>query len=70
MKIEIYIEDGAPLLVFPQQINRNKTVNCYSQRAGHVQVTRAHLRTLAMPDSGPETIEAWRVLAYYARLVS
>ena len=68
MKLEIYIEDGQHLIVFPQQINRDKTVNCCSQRDGHTQATRAYLRTLAMPQTAEETKAAWRALAWYAAI--
>ena len=70
MKIEIYIEDGTPLIVFPQQINRDKTVNCCSQRDGHTQATRAYLRTLAMPQTAEETKAAWRAIGNYAQIAS
>ena len=68
MKIEIYIEDGQHLIVFPQQINRDKTINCCSQKDGHTQATRAYLRTLAMPQTAEETKAAWRVLKWYASI--
>ena len=68
MKIEVYIEHGEPLIVFPQQINANKTIGVYSRSEGHAQATRAYLRTLAMPQTAEETKAAWRVLKWYASI--
>lgn len=68
MKLEIYIEDGTPLIAFPQQINRDKTINCCSQKDGHTQATRGYLRTLTMPQTKEEIAAAWRALAWYAAI--
>lgn len=64
MRIEILIEDGRPLLVFPDDIQRDKTVTVYG-REGHSAASRAYLRKLTSPT--PEQMEsAWRELAAYA----
>lgn len=70
MKIEIYIEDGAPLLVFPKDIQRDKTMVCYSVREGHSNASRGYLRTLAMPETAEEIKAAWLVLSRYTELSS
>lgn len=68
MKIEIYMEDGQPLIVFPQLINYDKTVSVYSQTEQHSSATRGYLRTLKQPETKEEIAAAWRALAWYAAL--
>lgn len=66
MKIEIYIEHGAPLLVFPQLINSDKSVMGYSSQYGHTRNRRAYLRTLKAPQTRAEHGNAWELLHHYA----
>lgn len=68
MKLELYIEQGAPLLVFPQQIERDKTMLCYSMREEHASASRAYLRRLKKPETAEELRACWRLLAFYAGL--
>lgn len=68
MKLELYIENGAPLLVFPQQINSDKSVMGYSVQYGHTRHRRAYLRTLPPPQTRAEHDAAWQLLAHYAQL--
>lgn len=68
MKLEILIEDGKPLIVFSQEINRDKTINCCSQQDGHTQATRGYLRTLPAPQTREEIRAAWRALKWYASI--
>lgn len=68
MKIEIYMEDGKPLIVFADQINGDKTVNCCSQQDGHTQATRAYLRTLPRPETREQLRAAWHALKWYASI--
>ena len=70
MKIEIYIEHGKPLLVFPAVINSDKSVMGYSEQYGHTRHKRAYLRTLAMPQTAEETKAAWRAIGNYAQIAS
>lgn len=70
MKIEIYLEDGKPLIVFADQINYDKTIVCYSQCEEHTSATRGYLRKLAKPETEEEIAEAWRALGNYARIAA
>lgn len=68
MKLEIYIEDGKPLLVFPEVITRSKTIQSYRIRDGRILLSRAYLRSLETPQSAEEIKSAWAMLAHYATL--
>lgn len=68
MKLELYVENGAPLLVFPQEMNPNKTMECYRENEGHSCASRAYLRSLKKPQTAEETRRAWQLLAHYAGL--
>lgn len=67
MKLELYIEHGAPLLVFPQQIERDKSLTCYSMREGHASAARGYLRTLKRPQTREELRACWGLLKHYAQ---
>lgn len=68
MKLEFYIEQGAPLLIFPEVINSDKSVMGYSEKHGHTRHKRAYLRTLPPPQTRAEHDEVWRLVAHYAQL--
>lgn len=68
MKLELYIEQGAPLLVFPQQMERDKSMTCYSMREGHASASRAYLRSLKKPETVEELRACWRMLVHYAQM--
>lgn len=65
MRIEILIEDGRPLLVFPDEIQRDKTVTVYG-REGHSTASRGYLRKLAQP-TAVQMESVWSELACYAQ---
>lgn len=66
MKIEILIENGKPLVVFPEQLERDKSIVCYSQTDSHVSAARAYLRTLKKPAQGSaDELASWRALRAY-----
>ena len=64
MRIEVLIENGRPLLVFPDDIQRDKTVTVYG-REGHSTASRAYLRKLTSPTPAQMEI-AWREMQCYA----
>lgn len=68
MKIQILIEDGAPLLAFSDRENHNKTLEVYSVKEGHSTATRAYLRSLTKPQTEDEILSCWRLLHRYANL--
>lgn len=68
MKLELYIEQGHPLLVFPQQVERDKTMVCYSMREGHASAARGYLRTLKRPQSREDMRACWVLLKHYAQI--
>lgn len=65
MKIEFRIENGAPLLVFPGEMERDKSISVWSQREEHATAQRAYLRSLRKPETEQEKKTAWRALRYY-----
>lgn len=65
MKIEFRIEDEKPLLVFPDEQERDKSISVWSQREEHATAQRAYLRRLRKPETEEEKKQAWRALRYY-----
>lgn len=70
MKIDVRLEsfDGAlhPVLFFPDDIERDKTINCYSLRDGHSSASRAYMRNCKKPEKPEEFISAYRsIISYY-----
>lgn len=65
MRIEALIEDGRPLLVFPDEIQPDKTIQVYG-REGHATASRAYLRRLRKPETPAEVLAAWREIQCYA----
>ena len=47
MKLEILIEDGKPLLVLSDQINRNKMIDVYCSEYGHSTAQHSTARLFA-----------------------
>jgi hypothetical protein len=71
MKIEIRIEQIAgrerPVLFFPDEIERDKSIGAFSEAEGHVLASRAYMRRCRKPENPTERAEAWGVLERYAR---
>lgn len=65
MKIEFRIEDGAPMLVFPDEVERDKSISVWTEKGEHASAQRAYLRTLRRPETEAEKRASWRVLRYY-----
>lgn len=68
MKIHVKIEDGKPLLVFPDIINNDRKIMVYSSLDGHSSASRAYLRHLPAPTTEQEISAAWSAVAAYAKL--
>jgi hypothetical protein len=71
MRIDIRIEQiggrGRPVLFFPDEVERDKSIGCYSEAEGHSSAVRAYLRQCKKPESPSERAEAWAVLERYSR---
>lgn len=69
MKIEAKLEDFGgqlvPILFFPDEIERDKTISAYSLREGSVSASRAYMRRCKKPESPDECISAYRLLVAY-----
>ena len=66
MKLEIRLEQGAPILFFHDSENRDKLIDCYTLRDEHNTATRAYMRSLKKPSTREELRAAWALLASYA----
>lgn len=67
MKIYAKIEDGAPLLIFPDVVNRDRKVVVYSQKDGHCSASRAYLRRLPDPQSAAEIAACRSLIHQYTK---
>lgn len=71
MKIEIRIEQIAdrarPVLFFPDQIERDKSILAFSEVDGTMTASRAYMRRCRKPESPTEMSEAWAALERYSR---
>ena len=65
MKLEIRLEDGKPILFFTDSENRDKTIDCYTQRDGHNTAARAYMRRLSKPSTGEDLGACWALLGAY-----
>lgn len=61
------MEDGHPLIVFSQQINRDKSIAVYTCAEGHCTAPRGYLRTLHPPRTAAEIAAAWQAIGQYAK---
>lgn len=67
MRITIKIEDGRPILFFPDDVERDKSISCWTEREEHATAQRAYMRRLRAPGTPAERAQAWRALARYAQ---
>jgi hypothetical protein len=69
MKIEARLEQFAgalrPVLFFPDDVERDKTIGAYSPREGHVSASRAYMRQCKKPETPDEFAAVFTVLAQY-----
>jgi hypothetical protein len=72
MKIEIRFEQingtARPVLFFPDEVERDKSIGAFSEAEGHVQSSRAYMRRCRKPENQTDRAEAWAVLERYSRL--
>ena len=66
MKLEIRLEQGAPILFFTDIENHDKSIDCYTLREEHSSTTRAYMRSLKKPSTRGELRAAWSLLGTYA----
>jgi hypothetical protein len=75
MKIDVRLEtiggQLVPVLFFPDDVERNKTISCYSLREGHNSASRAYMRDCKKPEKPEEFIASYRlIIAYYNEALS
>ena len=70
MKIEARLEKFSgglrPVLFFPDDVERDKTIAAYSEREGHVSASRAYMRQCQKPSTEVEYLACFQVLRRYA----
>lgn len=66
MKIDIRMEDGRPVLFFPDETGANRRVPFFSLTDGHGEACRAYMRRLPKPATPAEKLRAWQALRIYA----
>jgi hypothetical protein len=67
VRIEIRIEDGAPIIFLLSEIENDHRVNCYTTKEQHSSATRAYMRSLPKVEKRPDILRAWALLETYAR---
>jgi hypothetical protein len=71
MKIETRLEtiggQIVPVLFFPDEVERDKTIGAYSEREGHVSASRAYMRGCKKPSSEAEYLACFQVLRRYCQ---
>jgi hypothetical protein len=69
MKIEARLEiiEGqlVPMLFFPDELEKNKNIACYSLREGHNSASRAYMRQCKKPDNPDEFIKCYKLIVAY-----
>lgn len=70
MKIEARLETIAgklaPVLFFPDEVERDKTIAAFSEREGHSSASRAYMRQCKKPSTEAEYLACFQVLKRYA----
>jgi hypothetical protein len=71
MKIETRLETIGgqlfPVLFFPDEIERDKTIAAYSEKEGHSSASRAYMRQCKKPSSEAEYLACFQVLRRYCQ---
>lgn len=71
MKIEIRLEtiggQLVPVLFFPDEIERDKTIGAYSELEGYFTDSRAYMRQCKKPSSEAEYLACFQVLRRYCQ---
>lgn len=66
MKIELRIEDGKPIIFFTDEVERDKSINCWTVQTEHATASRAYMRQLEKPVTHDQQIACWRALNHYS----
>lgn len=71
MKIDVRLEtirgQLVPVLFFPDEIERDKTIAAYSESEGHSSASRAYMRQCKKPSSEAEYLACFQVLRRYCQ---
>jgi hypothetical protein len=71
MKIDARLESVAgqlvPVLFFPDEVERDKTIGAFSEREGHVSASRAYMRQCKPPSTESEYLACFQVLRRYCQ---
>ena len=71
MKIDARLESVAgqlvPVLFFPDEVERDKTIGAFSERDGHVSASRAYMRQCKPPSTESEYLACFQVLRRYCQ---
>lgn len=71
MKIDVRLEDFrgqlVPVLFFPDEIERDKTISAFSESEGHVSASRAYMRQCKPPSTESEYLACFQVLRRYCQ---
>jgi hypothetical protein len=71
MKIDARLESVAgqlvPVLFFPDEVERDKTIAVFSEHEGHSTASRAYMRQCKPPSTESEYIACFQVLRRYCQ---
>lgn len=71
MKIDVRLETIAgqlfPVLFFPDEVERDKSIGAFSEREGHVSASRAYMRQCKPPSTESEYLACFQVLRRYCQ---
>jgi hypothetical protein len=67
VKLETIREQLVPVLFFPDEIERDKTISAYSEKEGHSSASRAYMRQCKKPSSEAEYLACFQVLRRYCQ---
>lgn len=71
MKIDARLENFSgqlvPILFFPDEIERDKSIGAFSEREGHVSASRAYMRRCKPPSTESEYLACFQVLRRYCQ---
>jgi hypothetical protein len=71
MKIEAKLEtiggQLVPVLFFPDEVERDKSIGAFSEREGHVSASRAYMRRCKPPATESEYLACFQVLRRYCQ---
>jgi hypothetical protein len=71
MKIDARLEEFrgqlVPVLFFPDDIERDKTIGAFSEHEGHVSASRAYMRRCKPPSTESEYLACFQVLRRYCQ---